>query len=105
MASAVSRAGASSVPPPPSSLSMRANAFCTFSAVAGTDSGDIWIRESENKMTLKRSLSRRLPAKLDVYKRQYQERVDDIHSAVRFCTSWATKEENVNSLIEDLKNC
>ncbi len=35
-----------------------ANAFCTFSAVAGTDSGDIWIRESENKMTLKRSVSR-----------------------------------------------
>lgn len=39
------------------------------------------------------------------YGYSYQERVDDIHSAVRFCTSWATKEENVNSLIEDLKNC
>ena len=39
------------------------------------------------------------------YGYSYQERVDDTHSAVRFCTSWATKEENVNSLIEDLKNC
>ncbi len=39
------------------------------------------------------------------YGYSYQERVDDTHSAVRFCTSWATKEENVNSLIEDLNNC
>lgn len=35
----------------------------------------------------------------------YQERVDETHSAVRFCTSWATLEENVDKLIEDLKNC
>ena len=34
----------------------------------------------------------------------YQERVDETHSAVRFCTSWATLEENVDELIEDLKN-
>ena len=29
----------------------------------------------------------------------YQERVDADHSAVRFCTSWATSEENVNALV------
>lgn len=29
----------------------------------------------------------------------YWERVDENHSAVRFCTSWATKEENVQKLI------
>ena len=28
----------------------------------------------------------------------YQQRVDASHSAVRFCTSWATKEENVDAL-------
>ena len=33
----------------------------------------------------------------------YQERVDETHSAVRFCTSWATKEENIDRLIADLK--
>ncbi len=33
----------------------------------------------------------------------YQERVDSTHSAVRFCTSWATPEENVDSLISDLR--
>lgn len=33
----------------------------------------------------------------------YQERVDDTHSAVRFCTSWATREENVDALITAIK--
>lgn len=33
----------------------------------------------------------------------YQERVDETHSAVRFCTSWATKEDNIDRLIADLK--
>lgn len=31
------------------------------------------------------------------------QRVDENHRAVRFCTSWATKEENVDALCEDLK--
>ena len=31
-----------------------------------------------------------------------QERVDEAHRAVRFCTSWATKEENVLALCETL---
>lgn len=33
----------------------------------------------------------------------YDHRVDDTHSAVRFCTSWATKEENLDALICALK--
>ncbi|MBQ7955597.1 MAG: aminotransferase class I/II-fold pyridoxal phosphate-dependent enzyme [Lachnospiraceae bacterium] len=33
----------------------------------------------------------------------YQQRVDETHSAVRFCTSWATKEENVERLIAILE--
>lgn len=36
------------------------------------------------------------------YSFAYQERVDEGHSAVRFCTSWATKSENVEELIRDL---
>ena len=32
-----------------------------------------------------------------------QERVDETHRAVRFCTSWATKEENVEQLCADLQ--
>ncbi|MDO5401126.1 MAG: aminotransferase class I/II-fold pyridoxal phosphate-dependent enzyme [Eubacteriales bacterium] len=32
-----------------------------------------------------------------------QQRIDETHRAVRFCTSWATKEENVEALCGDLK--
>ncbi len=32
-----------------------------------------------------------------------QERVDETHRAVRFCTSWATKEESVQALCADLQ--
>ena len=32
-----------------------------------------------------------------------QERVDGTHRAVRFCTSWATREENVDMLCRDLE--
>ena len=31
------------------------------------------------------------------------EAVDPNHTAVRFCTSWATRPEDVDSLITDLK--
>ena len=31
------------------------------------------------------------------------EKVSETHSALRFCTSWATKEESVDSLIKDLQ--
>lgn len=33
----------------------------------------------------------------------YTERVDETHSVMRICTSWATKEENVDALIEALR--
>ena len=32
-----------------------------------------------------------------------QQKVDEHHTAVRFCTSWATKQENVEILCEKLK--
>ena len=37
------------------------------------------------------------------YVYNFWERVDRTHSAVRFCTSWATKEEAVDALIRDLE--
>lgn len=33
----------------------------------------------------------------------YQERVDETHSAVRICTSWATNRESVEKLIKDIE--
>lgn len=37
------------------------------------------------------------------YAFEFQAKVDETHSAVRFCTCWATKEENVDALIEDIR--
>lgn len=37
------------------------------------------------------------------YAFEFWEKVDDAHSAVRFCTSWATKEEAVDALIRDIE--
>lgn len=37
------------------------------------------------------------------YSYAYQVRVDEAHSAVRFCTCWATKEENVDLLLKDIR--
>lgn len=34
---------------------------------------------------------------------EYMERVDEAHSAVRFCTSWATKDKDVQTLIEAIE--
>lgn len=34
---------------------------------------------------------------------EYQERMDESHSAVRFCTCWATSEEQVQALLTELK--
>ena len=37
------------------------------------------------------------------YAYSYIQRVDESHSCVRFCTGWATLEENVDKLIADMK--
>ena len=46
-------------------------------------------------------------AALDALRERYGyatiQRVDGAHTAVRFCTSWATKPEDVDALIEDLR--
>lgn len=39
----------------------------------------------------------------DKYSFGFWEKTDESHSAVRFCTSWATKEENVEELIADIR--
>lgn len=37
------------------------------------------------------------------YGYEEDQRIDESHSAIRFCTSWATKTENVDALIKDLE--
>jgi len=38
------------------------------------------------------------------YSYSYMGRYDEKRSVVRFCTSWATKEENIDSLIADIRS-
>ena len=37
------------------------------------------------------------------YSFSFWEKIDSEHTAVRFCTSWATKEEDVEKLVSDIK--
>ena len=37
------------------------------------------------------------------YAFEYWERKDETHSVIRICTSWATKEENIDELLKDLQ--
>ena len=37
------------------------------------------------------------------YSFTYWKAIDELHSAVRLCTSWATKEEYVEQLVADIK--
>lgn len=39
----------------------------------------------------------------DSFGYSYERRMDENHSAVRFCTSWATREENVDALIKAIQ--
>ncbi|MDQ0496610.1 threonine aldolase family protein [Paenibacillus brasilensis] len=46
---------------------------------------------------------RTLKALSEKYTFSFWEKVDATHSAVRFCTSWATNKENVEMLIQDIQ--
>ena len=52
-------------------------------------------------------LCRRSDEKLAILKKDftysYEKRIDEENSAVRFCTSWATKEEDVKKLLDTIK--
>lgn len=37
------------------------------------------------------------------YSFSFWEKIDETHTAVRFCTSWATKDEDVDSLVSDIE--
>jgi threonine aldolase len=38
------------------------------------------------------------------YSFSFWTKIDRTHSAVRFCTSWATREEQVRELVEDIRS-
>ena len=48
-------------------------------------------------------------AALEILKQKYSyatiQRIDADHTCVRFCTSWATRPEDVEALLGDLRDC
>ena len=34
---------------------------------------------------------------------EFESRIDEDHACVRFCTSWATKQEEIDSLVSDIR--
>lgn len=44
-----------------------------------------------------------LEAWKETYSFSYERRIDETHSAVRFCTSWATREADVERLVKDIE--
>ena len=63
---------------------------------------DFYVENSTNQQlpVLPDAVLKKLSEK---YSFSFWEKMDEDHSAVRVCTSWATKEENIDALIEDLK--
>ena len=63
---------------------------------------DFYVENSTNQQlpVLPDAVLKKLSEK---YSFSFWEKMDEDHSAVRVCTSWATQEENIDALIEDLK--
>lgn len=51
-------------------------------------------------VVLENSVMERLAQK---YIFEYELKVDDTHSCVRFCTSWSTTKEEIDALVADIK--
>ncbi|MCI1931427.1 MAG: low specificity L-threonine aldolase, partial [Clostridia bacterium] len=41
--------------------------------------------------------------KLKKYIYEFEMKIDENHSCVRFCTSWSSKKEDVSELVKDIK--
>ncbi len=64
--------------------------------------GYSFLVENETNQIFPIMPDKKLAVLKEKYSFSYQQRIDETHSAVRFCTSWATKEEDIERLINDL---
>ena len=70
---------------------------------AFTDKGYQFLFDSYTNQQFPIISNKELKKLSDKYSFSLWEKVDENNSVARFCTSWATKEENVNKLIKDIK--
>lgn len=84
-------------------ISRHANKMAELLSAALEESGFEFLAHSDTNQIFpifEDSAAEKLSEK---YSFEYWRRVDERRSAIRFCTSWATKEEDVLRLVEDIK--
>ena len=83
-------------------LSAHANQLANRIRNAFQEAGVPFLVESNTNQLFPILEDRDLDELRKTYGFSYQCRVDETHSAVRFCTSWATREEDVDRLVQDI---
>ena len=68
-----------------------------------TEVGVMFMIDSPSNQQFPILPNRVLDALREKYSFEFNAKVDNAHSAVRFCTCWATKEENIDMLLSDIK--
>lgn len=83
-------------------LGKRANVMADKIRLACRKAGYPFLIENTTNQVFVMMPDHKLDELREKYVFSYQQRIDESHSAVRFCTSWATAEENVQKLTEDI---
>lgn len=83
-------------------LGARGNRMAEILRNAFLQHGCGFLVETETNQLFPILEDRELERLMETYSFSYWERVDECHSAVRFCTSWATREEDIETFAKDL---
>jgi threonine aldolase len=83
-------------------LGKQANVLAEKIRIACKDKGYSFLVEGTTNQIFVIMPDEKLSVLGKKYVFSYQQRIDDLHSAVRFCTSWATTEKQVEELLEDI---
>lgn len=85
-------------------ISKKANELANKIKVACIKKGYQFITPSNTNQQFPIIPDKVLEKLKEKYEYLYLQKIDETHSAVRFCTSWATTEDAVNQLVFDLEN-
>ncbi|WP_334159985.1 low specificity L-threonine aldolase [Muricomes intestini] len=85
-------------------LGKRANVMADIIRKACRESGYPFLIENTTNQIFTIMPDDKLDSLREKYTFSYEKRIDESHSAVRFCTSWATEEVNAQKLAEDISN-
>lgn len=84
-------------------IGKKANILAEEIKNACIEQGHPFLVESPTNQIFVVMPDKKLAVLQEKYAFSYHQPIDETHSAVRFCTSWATKEEDVKMLVEDIR--